>query len=35
MPQQNDDDDDEYYRLRALREARDAYDDYIASLDMS
>ena len=28
-------DDDEYYRLRALREARDAYDDYIASLDMS
>ena len=35
MPQQNDDSDDEYYRLRALREARDAYDDYIASLDMS
>ena len=35
MPQQNDDFDDEYYRLRALREARDAYDDYIASLDMS
>ena len=28
-------DDDEYYRLRALREERDAYDDYIASLDMS
>ena len=34
-PQQNDDFDDEYYRLRALREERDAYDDYIASLDMS
>ena len=33
MPQQNDDDDYEY--LRALKEERDAYDDYIASLDMS
>ena len=33
MPQQNDDFDDEY--LRALKEERDAYDDYIASLDMS
>ena len=31
----NENDDDEYYRLRALREERDAYDDYIASLDMS
>ena len=35
MPQQNFDADDEYYRLKALREERDAYDDYIASLDMN
>jgi hypothetical protein len=28
-------DDDDYEYLRALKEERDAYDDYIASLDMS
>ena len=35
MPQQNYDIDYDYYRLKELREERDAYDDYIASLDMS
>ena len=29
------DEDYEYYRLMELKEVRDAYDDYIASLDMN
>ena len=28
------DDDDDYEMLRAMREERDAYDDFIASMDM-
>ena len=31
----NENDDYEYYRLMELKEVRDAYDDYIASLDMN
>ena len=29
------DDDEDYEMLRAMREERDAYDDFIASLDMN